>query len=378
MTISDEDNKIVIYGHLRVKKIVICGQSPMKRYSDTNAIHITSKGVLPYYRSVNILSVIVHYMEKQGFNADDLLAGSGIQTGDLDDPDVFVTPEQEFKVMRRIIALQPDPKTGFLLGRQFHIGVYNKVGTAAFCSDTLLDALKIVYQHIDLTMTYFQYDLQVRDGLVYMRMKELIDLKELRTFICEREFAAANRLATDALQSPLPMKHLYLAYPKPAHASVYKDTFQCPVHFNAREHMMIFDSKYLFMRLPMANPLMRNASEKECRQLCLRLQVQESAADQVRHNIFFGPEGLPSLDKLARSMSTTPRTLRRRLTEEGTSFKVLSSDILKEKAINLISTTSRPMEQIAAELGYSNLPNFYRAFRSWTGHKPSFYRKNTG
>jgi len=347
----------------------------MKKALNKADIHFTSKGVLPYYRSVNILSVVIHYMEQMGIKADDLLAGSGIQTIDLDDPDVFVTPEQEFKVMHKIVALTQNPKIGFTLGQQYHIGVYNKIGAAAFCSDTLLDALKMVFQYIDLTMTYFQYDLQVRDNLAYMRMKELIDLKELRTFICEREFSAAHRLACDLLQSPVPLNDLYLAYSKPAHAAVYKETFRCPVHFNALEHMMIFDSKYLFMRLPMANPLMKNTYEKECKQLCLRLQVQESATDQVRHNIFFGPEGLPSLSQLARRMSTTPRTLRRRLTEEGTSFKSLVAEILKEKAINLIQTTSLPIEQIASELGYSDIPNFYRAFKNWTGQKPSYYRK---
>jgi AraC-like DNA-binding protein len=342
-------------------------------YSDR--IHLASKGALPCYRSVNILSVVIHYMEKLGIDAEDLLVGSGIQTSDLADPDVFVTPEQEFKVMHKIITLVPDPKIGFILGHQYHIGVYNKIGAAAFCSETLLDALRIVFQYIELTMTYFQYDLQVKNNLVFLRMKELIDLKELRTFICERELTAAYRIACDLLQFTMPLNELRFAYPKPAHASAYKDTFHCPIQFKARDQMLVFDSKYLFMKLPMANPLMRNTYEKECKQLCLRLQVQESVTDQVRHNIFFGPEGLPSLSQVARGMSTTPRTLRRRLSEEGTSFKAIVTEILKEKAITLIQSTSQPIEQIAAELGYSNLPNFYRTFRSWTGHKPSYYRK---
>lgn len=349
----------------------------MKKNSNSEYIHITSKGTLPYYRSVNILSVVVHYIENLGIDASDLLAGSGIQTSDLDDPDVFVTPEQEFKVMHKIVTLVPDPKIGFILGQQYHIGVYNKIGTAALSSETLLDAFKIVSRYIDLTMTYFQYDFQVKNNLVLLRMRELVDLKKLRTFICEREFSAGYRMACDLLQFAIPLNELRLAYPKPAHASCYKDYFRCPVRFNAHEHMMIFDSKYLFMRLPMSNPLMKNAYEKESRQMCLRLKVQESVTDQVKHNIFFGPQGLPSLSQLARGMSITPRTLRRRLTEEGTSFKALFAAILKEKAINLIQTTSRPMEQIAAELGYSDLPNFYRAFKGWTGHSPSYYRKNT-
>ena len=347
----------------------------MKKDFNAALYHFTSKGILPYYRSVNILSVVIRYMEKLGFDAADLLAGSGIQAGDLDDPDVFVTPEQEFKVMRKIVALKPEPTIGFTLGQQYHIGVYNKIGAAILSSDTLLDALEILLQYIDLTMTYFQYDLQVRDNLVFIKIRELIDLKELRKFICEREFSAAHRIVCDALQLLIPFNEVRLAYPKPAHASFYKDAFRCPVYFNAPEHMVVFDSKYLFMRLPMANPLMKKTYEKECRQLCLRLQVQESATDQVRHNIFFGPEGLPSLGQLSRNMSISSRTLRRRLAEEGTSFKALGAEILKEKAINLIQTTSRPMEQIAAELGYSDLPNFYRAFRNWTGHKPSYYRE---
>jgi len=33
------------------------------------------------------------------------------------------------------------------------------------------------------------------------------------------------------------------------------------------------------------------------------------------------------------------------------------------------------MEQIATELGYSDLANFYRAFKGWTGHNPSYHRK---
>lgn len=338
-------------------------------------IHFTSKGVLPYYRSVNILSVVVHYVEKLGINAADLLAGSGIQACDLDDPDVFVTPEQEFKVMRKIVTKMPAPKTGFFLGQQYHIGIYNKIGAAALSSNTYLDAIKILFQYIELTMTYFQYDLRVKNNLVFLRLKELIDLRELRTFICEREISAVYRLSCDLLQSPMRLNEIWLAFPKPAYASLYTDTFQCPIHFNAHEHMVIFDSKYLFAQMPMANPLMKNTYEKECRQLCVRLQVQESATDQVRHNIFFGPEGLPSLTHLARGMSITPRTLRRRLTEEGTSFKALSAEILKEKAIDMIQTTSWPMEKIVAELGYCNLPNFYRAFRNWTGQKPSYYRK---
>jgi AraC-like DNA-binding protein len=34
------------------------------------------------------------------------------------------------------------------------------------------------------------------------------------------------------------------------------------------------------------------------------------------------------------------------------------------------------MEEIAYKLGYSDVPNFYRAFRAWTSRTPLLYRKN--
>jgi AraC-like DNA-binding protein len=107
--------------------------------------------------------------------------------------------------------------------------------------------------------------------------------------------------------------------------------------------MIIFDRGLLSLPLPMSNPIARKTYEKECQQLCL--------------------------------LNISPRTLRRRLTEERTSYKSLVADIRKRKALDLLQTTSVSIARIAAELGYSDLSNFYRAFKRWTGKNPNMYRK---
>jgi AraC-like DNA-binding protein len=72
-------------------------------------------------------------------------------------------------------------------------------------------------------------------------------------------------------------------------------------------------------------------------------------------------------------MST--RTLRRHLTAEGISYKTFLNDIRKKKAIELLTTTNMPMENIATELGYRDVTNFYHAFKIWTGTTPGNYKK---
>jgi AraC-like DNA-binding protein len=125
----------------------------------------------------------------------------------------------------------------------------------------------------------------------------------------------------------------------------------------------------------MANPLSRNAYEKECKRVHLRLKEQGTTLDKIRQELLYQDEGIPSLEQIALRLNVSPRTLRRRLTAEGTSYKILVNDMRKGKALDLLNTTNYSIEKIAIELGYSDVPNFYHAFKSWTGKTPSEYRK---
>jgi AraC-like DNA-binding protein len=362
---TSEDIYIVIYGQ---------GKN-MNKLSKTDSIHLISSGTLPYFRSVNSLAIMARYVKKQGVDVSVLLAGSGINPKDMDDPDIFVTPEQELAVMRKIITLIPDPKIGLIVGRQYHVGVQGKLGAAAIFSDTGLEAVTMFFKYIALTMTYFQYELKVKDNLAFLTAKELFDLKDLRVFVCEREFVSVYRIVSDVLKAPVPLNEIRFAYPKPAYAAYYEDVFHCPVRFNAREHTIIFDSRLLSVPLPMSNPIAKKTYEQECKQTCQRLKVKETMTDQVRQEILFKKEIFPSFTQLSRHLNISPRTLRRRLNDEKTSYKSLIASIRKKKAVELLKTTTRPFEQIATELGYNDLSNFYRAFKRWTGRSPSFYRK---
>ena len=356
--------------------LVICGQvHTMKKTIETPSIHLTSKPVLPSHRWVNSLVVLARQMEKQGVGIAALLAESGILPSDLDDPDYFVTDEQERHVLRNILSLSKDPAIGLAVGQHYHVLIHGHLGLAAASSETTLEAIKVFFRYMALTLTHFQYELRVKDAQAFISMKELIDLKDLRAFVCEREFVSVFRMANDILGVPIKLNEARFAYPEPPYASAYQEAFGCPVRFNADRYLFAFDSKYLSMPLPLANPLLRKTYEKACDQLCMRLEMKGTMTERVRREILFRREGAPTFAQLARYLNLSPRTLRRRLTEEGTSYKALFSETITRKAIDLIQTTSHSMEEIASALGYSDPSNFYRAFKNWTGRNPSFYRK---
>lgn len=347
----------------------------MKKLFDADDIHLTSSQSLPLFRSINAITVLTRYFSKQGVDTDLLLAGSGIKAGDLDDPDVLITPEQELLVMRNLVKLVPEPGLGLTIGRHYHAGVFVKLGAAAINSNTLLDAIRILFRFNELMMTYFHFDLKVKGDLGIVTMRELVDLRDIRLFVCEREFVSVNRMISDLIGGPVTPREIRIAYPKPPSASRYQEIARCPIVFNAENHMIIFDKNYLFQPLPMANPLACKTYERECRQLSLRMKRKGKFSEKIRQEILFHKDGFPSFDQLARYMNLSPRTLSRYLTAEKTSYKKITADVQKNKAITLLRTTTHPIEHIAAELGYGNVPNFYRAFKKWTRHNPGFYRK---
>jgi AraC-like DNA-binding protein len=86
-------------------------------------------------------------------------------------------------------------------------------------------------------------------------------------------------------------------------------------------------------------------------------------------------EGL-SIEKVAREMAVSVRTLQMRLEEEGVVF----SDLLKDTRQRLAKKYLREnysVEQITYLLGFSEPSVFRKAFKKWSGVTPREYREQS-
>jgi len=94
----------------------------------------------------------------------------------------------------------------------------------------------------------------------------------------------------------------------------------------------------------------------------------ESMLDSANLSEFY------DLRRIAASLQMTPRTLRRRLAGQRTSFTEILQKWRRRSAITLLRNKNLTVKNIAARLGYSHSSNFERAFKRWTGHAPGSYR----
>lgn len=86
-------------------------------------------------------------------------------------------------------------------------------------------------------------------------------------------------------------------------------------------------------------------------------------------------ETVPELSAVAGRMNISTRSLQRKLTLEGCSFRELLSRVRYRTARSLIQDTQLSITQIAHKLGYTDTANFSRAFKSWSGYQPSEYQR---
>ena len=325
-------------------------------------LHIRSKGSLSVLRSINNVAVFVNAAGEYGINPKDILAGSGIKMS-------------EIMVGRKLAQLAPAHISGLDLGPHHHLISKGKLGMAAMCCETAFDALKLMLNYIDLASTYFQYDLTVDGKKGRVRFKELVSLDDFRLYIFETELVSLHTICAMIMDDVNVFQEMHLAYPAPDYAARYEKIFYCPVFFDASEHLITFDATQLDKPLKHANPLTKKVLEQECRQLCQRLNDNVSVKDKIRHELLFVEGDFPALDQLAHRINMPERTIRRKLTAEGTSYKDILSDIRKRKALELIAAGDCSMDKIADKLGYSEVASFYHAFKTWTGTTPASYRK---
>lgn len=337
---------------------------------------LCSSSILPPLRLINAVVVLSRVAAGYGVGLEALLEGSGIVPEDLTDPQKLITVQQEMTVMRTMGRILRDvPWIGLEVGKDYHFSANGKLGLAMMCSETLMDALALALEFIHLTNAYHQYTLKIVDGTGYGEFRALTDLGDIRQAVCEAEVSSMFSMANLGHVGPSVFRELRFAYPKPDYAVKYEELFQCPVIFSAPVHTIVFDPSHLSMPLKLANPLVRKAMEKDCMAMLPLLQQHETLAGRICRELQTGQDSFATLETLALRIHMSPRTLRRRLTDEGTSYNAILSDIRKERAVALLKTTHLSMESVASRLGFSEVSSFYRAFKLWTGLTPKKFRE---
>lgn len=85
--------------------------------------------------------------------------------------------------------------------------------------------------------------------------------------------------------------------------------------------------------------------------------------------------GTTTSEEVARRLHTSKRSLQRRLTEEGVTFKDVLAETRLEMSGHYLAQSNISLAEIAYLLGFQDPTSFFRAYQSWTGRTPTEHRR---
>ena len=83
----------------------------------------------------------------------------------------------------------------------------------------------------------------------------------------------------------------------------------------------------------------------------------------------------PTMEEIADALHVSPRTLQRRLQEEGSSFQKVLEEARHQLARHYLNNSVLELNEAAYLLGYNDANSFGRAFRGWEGVPPATWRE---
>ena len=322
--------------------------------------------------TLNAVSLVLQTFSAEGWSSEALLAGSGISLADLSRPDIRITTFQEMQVCANAVALRRE--IGLPLGRRMHVSSYGILGYALLTSATFGDALRLALEYPALLGTLFELEL-IEDGeRIWLSASDYRDDEGLRVFNAELCMASLKVICDDLLGSSLPLLEARFAHKTPDYQASYQDSFACTLHFNAVNNAFAFDKRWLDQPLALADAVTHRDMRERCRRQNIEFTGRQAWLARIRHALATQLEKRPSLNRLARDMNCSERTLRRHLQGTGSSYQQLLDELRFERAKQLLQDDHLPLHHIAEALGFSETASFRHAFIRWSGVTPSQFR----
>lgn len=155
--------------------------------------------------------------------------------------------------------------------------------------------------------------------------------------------------------------------------------FGCPIRFCAPRDMLILNSADLDRPFPGHNLELLEILTPALTQILSDFDPQNTFAEQVKVVLKRSlASGRPDVARVASNLGTSERTMQRRITQEGSTFRTLVMETRQDFGRQLLSDPSIEIGEVACLLGYQDTASFYRAFREWEGVTPNRWRAMNG
>ncbi|MGX9791348.1 AraC family transcriptional regulator ligand-binding domain-containing protein [Mycobacterium sp. MMS18-G62] len=329
-------------------------------------------------RPVYTTRVLCEVASERGIATPEILAGTGIEPGDLNDPEAVVAAADEIVAVRRVLAAVPDTTgLGIDVGSRFRLTHLGLFGFAAMSCATFRELFDISMRYFSLTM--LNIDVKLFEGPDSCLLEFHVDHlpADVRRFFLERDVAGIvitiSDFALSVVAGYADQVNVETTLDEQTLAPLLQLLPVVNVEFGRAHHRLHFPSAMFDEPLPQADSHTLQMCVAQCDLLMQRSEQRRGITAVVRSKLFRESGRFPALPEVAAELDVHPRTLRRQLADEGTSFRALLNEARSTLAVDLLCNVGLTVEEVSKRLGYTDTSTFCHAFKRWHGVPPSAY-----
>jgi AraC-like DNA-binding protein len=332
----------------------------MKPYFDTQSTCLNSQ---------TLLLPLIEMAMQRGVNSHQVLKGSKLFHDELIKTHQLISNTQLNIAISNAIQLLPSDGLSFLLGQHWLFNQTNYSGQALLNSKNLLQMSRVLrlkqftlcplvffipYRSDSHTHFVFNWAIAVPQPKVIGFYFEMLAAK--MNALCKWRFNFAHKIIVKFPFNP------------PEHIEQYYAHLTVQYQFNHPYFCISIPNDLLRVSQTFAAPMMHHYYLQQAHNIC----EPEGFIQHLSKKLIKNPR--LNSDTLAQDLNISSATLKRKLKHHNTSLQALKDVLAKQHAVINIAERGYSNEQTAHILKFSDLTNFRRTFKRWTGMTPSQLR----
>jgi AraC-like DNA-binding protein len=314
-------------------------------------------------------------LERQGIDPASVYKEAGLDSESLDNPLARLPEKESTRAWTLASERVDDPGFGLSIARVWQPGDFHALGCAFMSSTTLREALNRVVRYNAVVYELISYSLAERGDQVILSYNPVPDKLQEPPILEDTHWAIILDGCRRIYGADLDPLEVTFWHSEPQSAmDAFLTYFRCPLRFGEPVASMSFPAEVLDRQLPSANREVALALDRVLSDYLTKLQRDDIISRTKSAISEYLPSNNVTIEMVAAALHISSRTLQRKLSADGTTFRKLAEAVRQELTESYLRDGSFTLAEISFLLGFSSPAAFSRAFKRWTGLTPQAFR----
>lgn len=302
----------------------------------------------------------------RGAGLESLLKGTGLFKQDLTDTHHKISCQQLSQLIANCQKHTRSQDLSFMLGRRLLTLQSSSFAQSLEHAKHLKQAAKLFQLYQDNLFPFCFGEVKSHQGDVYFILNPSLH-GEQQQFLFEVMCAAIYHSSKTLCGKLIPYAFCFESS-RPRNIYQFEENLGRRLSFSQPLNWIKLDKTYLNSEIQPAQSFTRISLLQQCR----ASRVEQAQSGVLKYLYQALQKGqIANLEQAAELLQVSPATFKRKLKTTGISFQQLQDSVRKQQAVFELAICKQNNGEVARKLKFSDVTNFRRAFKRWTGLTPA-------